>query len=139
MAGIKNIKWVKFLVIAVVGLFVLSLLKNALVKSVVTLGASKVTGAPVRVGGFALGIPTQSVRIKDFKLYHPKGFDEGVMVDISEIRVDYDLPALLGGELHLPMLVLDLKEMVVIRDAEGNLNVDALKVAQGTRKSEEAF
>ncbi len=134
----KNQKWIKILGIVVVGLFVLGVAKNILIKSAVTIGASQVTGAKVKIKKFSLGIFSQSVQIKGFQMYNPKGFPKGVMVDIPEIRVDLDLPALLGGKLHLPMVVLDLKELVLVTNKEGLLNVDALKVSQvDEKKSEE--
>ena len=52
------------------------------------------------------------------------------MLDITEVGVDYDLPALLGGKLHFPLVLLDLNEMVVVKNPDGALNVDALKVAE---------
>jgi uncharacterized protein involved in outer membrane biogenesis len=52
------------------------------------------------------------------------------MVDIPEIYVNYDLPALIKGTVHLPELRLDMKEFVVVRNAKGKLNLDALKPVQ---------
>ena len=127
----KNLeKWQKILIIVVIVFLCLGIIKNPLIKSVVTIGASKVVGAPVHIDSFAVGVFKQSVRIKGFKLYNPKGFPEEPLIDIPEVSVDYNLPALLGGKLHLPLIVVNLKEMVVIRNKDGKLNVDALKVAQ---------
>ncbi len=52
------------------------------------------------------------------------------MLDVTEVGVDYDLPALLAGRLHFPLVILDLNEMVVVKNRDGVLNVDALKVAE---------
>ena len=120
----------KPLIITVAVLFVLGILKDQIIKAVVTVGATQVVGAPVHIDGMSVGIFRQSVRIKGFKMYNPAGFPRGLLVDIPFISVDYDLPAILKGDLHLPFLVLDLKEMTVIKNREGKLNVDALKVAQ---------
>jgi len=108
----------------------LGIVKNPLIKSVVTVSASKVVGAPVRIGGFSLGIFKQAVRIKDFTMYNPKGFPEGILIDIPEISVDYNLGALLKRKLHLPRVSVNLKEVGLIRNKDGELNVDALKVSQ---------
>ena len=51
------------------------------------------------------------------------------MLDIAEVGLDYDLPALLGGRLHFPLVILNLSEMVVVKNQDGVLNVDALKAA----------
>ena len=104
--------------------------KDFLLKSAVTAGVSQVMGAPVHIDSFALGVFKPAVRIKGLKLYNPRGFPDLALIDIPEISVDYDLPALLKGRLHLPLLVVNLKEMVVIKNQEGKLNVDSLTVAQ---------
>lgn len=127
MKGKRNI-WV--IVTVVVVLFVLGLFKDQALKFAVARGTSQVTGAPVRIDGFALGILSQSVRIKGFKLYNPEGFPKGVMLEFSEISVKCDVPALLKGKLHVPAATIDLKEMTVIKNKEGQLNVDAMKFVQ---------
>lgn len=126
----------KLLIIAVAVLFALGILKDQAIKAAVTIGATQVVGAPVHIDGMSVGVFRQSVRIKGLKIYNPAGFSRGLLVDIPTISVDYDLPAILKGDLHLPFLVLDLKEMTVIRNKEGRLNVDALKVAQKGRQEQ---
>ena len=123
----------KFKKVLIIILFVfvgLGLIKNTLIKSVVTVGASSVVGAPVHIDSLAFGILKQAVRIKGFKLYNPSGFPRDVLIDISQISVDYDLAALFKGKLHIPFIVVDLKEMVIIKNKDGKLNVDSLNVAQ---------
>jgi len=104
--------------------------KNYWIKSVVAAGASQVTGAPVHIDSLVIGILKPAVRIKGFTLYNPPGFPEGPMVSINELSVDYDLPAILKGNLHLPLLIVHLNEAVIIKNKDGKLNVDALKFAQ---------
>ncbi len=120
----------KPLIIAVIVLFVQGIAKDQGIKAAVTIGVSEAVGAPVHIDGMSVGIFRQSVRIRGFKMYNPSGFPRGLMVDIPVISVEYDLGAILKGDLHLPLLVLDLKEMTVVKNREGKLNVDALKVAQ---------
>ena len=117
-------------IIIVVVFLVLGVVKDQIIKAAVTVGATQVLGAPVHIDGMSVGIFHQSVRVKGLKVYNPSGFPQGVLIDIPQITVDYDLPAILKGDLHLPLLVLDLKEMIVVKNKEGKMNVDALKVAQ---------
>ncbi len=117
-----------FIVFAV--LFVLAILKDQVIKTTVAAAASSVLGTKVSIDGFSLGIVKQSVRIKGFKIYNPSGFPSGLLLNMEEVSVNYDLPALLGGKLHIPMAVIDLQEMVVVKNKEGKLNVDALKVTE---------
>jgi len=132
----RNQKIIRIIVIVVVGFFVLGIVKDQLIKAAITIGAGQVTGAAVKIRGFRFGIVRPSVQIRGFQMYQPKGFPSGVLIDIPEIRVDYDPLALLQGKIHLPLVVLNLNKMVVIKDKDGNLNVDALKVSQTPDKKE---
>jgi len=134
-------KFKKIAIIVLIVLVVFGLIKNTLIKTVVTMAASGVVGAPVHIDSLAVGILKQSVQIKGFKLYNPAGYPKEPMLDIPQIRVDYSFLDLLKGKIHCPLLILDLKEMVVVKDKEGKLNVDSLKVAQKNQepaKKEEA-
>ncbi|PIQ89088.1 MAG: hypothetical protein COV72_04655 [Candidatus Omnitrophica bacterium CG11_big_fil_rev_8_21_14_0_20_42_13] len=123
------------LVIIAICLISLLIFKNIFIKSLISLSASGVVGAPVKIGGFSLGVFKQSVRIKDFRIYNPKGYPDEAFLDIAQISVDYDLASLLKKKLHLPFIALDLRELVVIKNKEGKLNVDSLKVAQAKERA----
>ncbi|MBN1870224.1 MAG: AsmA family protein [Candidatus Omnitrophica bacterium] len=135
-------KYQKILIIVIAVIVGLAVMKNVLIKTAVTTVGSSVVGAPIQIKKFSLGFLTQKVHIKGMTLHNPKGFPEGVLVDISEIRVDFNLGALIGGKLHLPLIIFDLKQMVLIKNKDGELNVDALKIAQAKeepgQKEEEA-
>jgi hypothetical protein len=120
-----------FLVVIVV---LVALVKDQIIKSIVISQAKEIMGVKVDVGTLGIGLIRQEIRIKELKVYNPDGFPAGVMVDIPEISVDYDLAAFLKGSLHLPLVVVQLKEMVVVRNEQGKLNVDALNVAQKGKK-----
>lgn len=114
----------------------IGIIKDQILKSVVTVVATGVTGAPVHVDGFSLGIFNQHVRISGFKIYNPEGFSKSILVDLSKINVEYDLGALLKKKLHLANAEVELKEMELEKNKEGELNVDALKVVKQERKQE---
>jgi len=111
-------------------LFVLGLVKDGVIKTTVTATASNILGAPVHFDRLAVGVFRQSVRINGMKVYNPPGFSQDVLLDVPEISVDYDLGGMLSGKLHFPLIVFDLKELVVVKNKEGKLNVDSLKVTQ---------
>ena len=127
----------KILIGIIVVLFLLGMLKDFIIKSTVEVVASQVLGASVHIKGMSVGIFKQSVRIKGLRVDNPAGFPEGVLLDISEVGVDYDLPAILKGTLHLPLVILKLNEMVVVKNKDGKLNVDALKVVQAKGEKKE--
>lgn len=120
-------------------LLVLGFLKDQLIKGVFNVAASGIVGAPTRVGGFSWGILTQKIRVNNFKMHNPEGFPDGILLDLPKAYVDYDLLALLKGKLHLKSVVVELKEVGLVKNKDGKLNVDSLKVAkQEAEKSKEA-
>ena len=119
----------KVIIVPIVVLFALLLLKDMLAKSAVTLVAQDLTGAAVRISGFSLGIFRHSVSITGLRVYNPKGFPKGIMLDMPKIKVDYNLADLLKGKIHLAKAELRLKELSLIRNNRGVLNVDSLKVS----------
>ena len=124
------------LIVLVVIIAAFLILKDVLIKSAITTVGSNVLGAPIKVGSFHLGLIKQKVHIKKMVVSQPKGYPEGTMVDVPEVRVDYNLGALIGGKLHLPLVIFNLKEVVLIKDKDGKLNVDSLKVAQAKEEPE---
>lgn len=116
--------------VIVIAIFGISIIKDQIIKSVITTVASQITGAPVHIDGFSLGIFNQSVRITGFKMYNPEDFPKGILLDLSKIEVKYDLGALFKKKIHLVNVEIELKEMGLEKNKEGKLNVDSLKVAK---------
>lgn len=119
-----------FVSIIIISFFILSIAKDRIIKSVVSMAATEVTGAKVDISGFSLAIFKQSVRINRLKMYNPRGFSSSVLADLPKVVVDYDLPALLKGKLHLPRVEVELKEIILEKNGRGELNVDSLKVVR---------
>ncbi len=118
-------------VLCVVAVF---LFKDALIKTVMTQVGSEVLGAPLEIKQFSWGIFTQRIVIKDLKIYDPPGFEKIAFVDVPQVTVRYDIREFIRNNYHLPLILVDLKEMVVVRNREGKLNVDALKVLHPEKK-----
>jgi len=141
-----GVKWVKrriamkkiliVLAIVVISILALGILKDTIIKSVITVVATQLTGAPVHIDGFSLGVFNQTVRISGFKMYNPKGFPRGTLVYLSKINVSYDLGAFFKNRLHLPNAEIELEELGLIKNAEGKLNVNELKVMKQEAKKE---
>ena len=123
-------KILTIILIVVIALFVIGILKDMVIKSVVTVVASKVTGAPVHIDGFSLGVFNQTVKISGLKIYNPRTFSKGILINIAKANVTYDMGALLKKKIHLANAVFDLKEMGLEKNKEGKLNVDSLNVAK---------
>ena len=72
--------------------------------------------------------------VPGLNLFNPKGFPDKLMVDMPEIYVNYDLGAFLKGKVHLEEVRLDLREFVVVKNKDGQLNLDSLKVVQAEKE-----
>lgn len=123
--------------IVIIGLVALSIVRDSILKTVIASVASNITGAPVHIGGFSLGVIKQSVKITNFRMYNPKGFPKEILVDIPKLGVTLDLLALAKGKIHLKALDFELKELALTKNKEGKLNVDSLKVVEAGKEPKE--
>ncbi|MFH1777446.1 MAG: hypothetical protein ABH952_07820 [Candidatus Omnitrophota bacterium] len=129
----------KFLIVIVIVVFFLlcvTILKNLIIKSVVTKAASEVIGAPVHMDGFSLNISNSTIHMSGFKIYNPSGFPEGIVVSCPKIKAIYDRATIFKQKRHFLIVEIELKEMGVTKNKEGQLNVDSLKIVQQFKSSE---
>lgn len=131
-------KIVIIVAIVIVALFVVSILKDVIIKTAVEQGAELVTGLKLRMSGFSFGIIRGVVDIKNLRVLNPKGYKDPDMVDMPEIYVNYNLPAIIGGKIYLPEVRIDMKQFTVVKNEKGELNLNALKVVQAQKKGASA-
>jgi len=126
-----------FIVLGIVAIFLagIIILKNLIIKSVVTNVASGITGAPIHIDGFSMNILTSTIHITGFKMYNPSGFPEGLLVSCPKINVIFDRTSLFTQKHHFLLVEVDLKEMVLTKNKEGKLNVDSLKIVHPSTSS----
>ena len=129
-----NKKPVKMLVLVLVALVVLTVAKNGIAQAMLTSAISQAAHVPVRIGGLDLSFLKASIRIKNFQLSNPAGFPDRLMMDVPQVYIDFDPGALFKGRVHFQEVKLDLKELVVIKDKNGRMNVDAAKPTDKEKK-----
>jgi uncharacterized protein involved in outer membrane biogenesis len=120
-------KLVKVIVILAVIVGVLFVGKNSIVKVAVEKVVQAATGLPLEIKKLDIGIVSTHIGITDLSLFNPSGFPKGVMFHAPEIFVDYHLGDLLKGKVHLEDLRLNFDEFVIVKNAEGLTNLEALK------------
>lgn len=123
-------KFFKIALIIVVCLFIIALARDLLIKTVIEITASNMLGAKTQVRSFSMSLIKQSVRIKGLEIYNPKGFGNSSLLDVKTVFADLDFASLLKGKIRLSKVELSLNKIEVIRNKNGELNVDALKVSQ---------
>jgi len=128
-------KWWMILVGALVIFAALSVLKDVIVKVSVEGAVEFVTGLKLRIGDFHVGMLRPVVHIRGLTVYNPRQFPDRVMVDMPEIYVNYDLGAILRQEIHLREVRLDLREFVVVKNRNGELNLNSLKVVKTQKEA----
>jgi hypothetical protein len=128
-------KFLIWLGIVIFSLVCIAIIKNQIIKSVVTVVASKITGAPVHMDRFQLNILSSTIHISGFKMYNPSGFPEGILVSCPKIKVIYDRATLFKQKRHFLIVEIELKEMGLTKNKEGKLNVDSLKIVQQSKSS----
>ncbi len=128
----------KFLIVSgvvVVSLVSIIIFKNLIIKSVVTNISSGIVGAPIHMDSFSMNILTSTIHITGFKIYNPSGFPEGMLVSCPKINVIYDRASLFSKKPHLRLMDIELKQMVLVKNKEGKLNVDSLKIVHPSKSS----
>jgi len=126
-------KIIKLLVIILAVLVVLGFAKDLIAKGAIEQGVNTVTGIKLNMASLRIGILKTLVDIKGLKLYNPPDFKDKVMMDMPEIYVDYDLPAIFKNKIHLEKMVLNLNEFTVVKNEKGVVNLDSLKVVKSQK------
>jgi len=131
-------RWMKIVAITFVVLLVVSVIKDIAFKTALEKGTEIVTGLRLSTGGFSVGVLRPVIRIKDLKLYNPKGFEDPVMADAPEIYVDYVPLSFIGGKIHLKEVRFNLAEFTVVKNKDGKLNLDSLKSVSSRKQAKPA-
>jgi len=124
----------KILLVIVVLIAGLWLTKNLLAKAAVTNVVHAITGLRLEIKEMKIGVVNTRIGIVGLRVMNPEGFEDPVMIDVPEIDVDYDLAAFFKGAAHLELMRLNLAELTVVRNQQGQLNLNALnaiKASQG--------
>jgi len=116
---------------------VFAVAKNIIVKTAITAGVKTMTGLKLDIESMNIGVLKTLVGIKGLKLYNPPQFEDALMVDLPEIYVDYDLKSFFDKKVHLEEVRLDMKELVVVKNKEGVLNIESLKAVQGAQQPQQ--
>lgn len=123
------------LCIVFVSLVVLGIVKDQVAKVIVQNQITHITGARVKIGGMSVGVFRPAVKIRDFKLLNPEGFPKEHLVYLPQVSLQYDLPSVLKKKLRLPVVMIDLEDLVLVKNKEGKLNVDSLRFTHQEEKS----
>ena len=128
----------KLLMLIVAVLAVLFLARNLIVSTVVSGAARAITGLRLSIHAMDLSVLKSRVAMGGLKVWNPAGFPDPVMVDMPELSMNYEPGSFFGGKPHLKELRLEVKEFLVEKNAQGELNLNSLKFVQAKEKQKAA-
>ena len=111
--------------------------RNTVIKFVIEHGVKSAAGVSVSIQRMHIGLTHVSVDIRGLKLLNPWGYPERVMMDAPQVAVDMRAGELFKGKVHLASVRLHVNEFVVIKNAKGEVNVNALKPIKEGKKEQQ--
>jgi hypothetical protein len=87
------------------------------------------------IGGVSSGLLDPKVTIENSKLYNKSEFGGTLFLDVAELHVEYDRAALRRREFHITLMRLNLRELDVVKNADGVTNIMSLANTMAPRKS----
>jgi len=130
----KVFLWVGIVLVVVV--VVLLLGRNFAHKTGVQSGVKKSLGMKLAISKINVGLFRSDIRVEGLTVYNPEGFEGELLADLPLIFVDYELGPMFKDKIHLSEVELNLKELVVVRNKKGEVNLNRLKaVAAGRRET----
>lgn len=110
--------------------------RNVLVKIAIEQGVRATTGVRVSIQHLHLGLTQASIDIRGLKLHNPWGYRDRVMLDAPQVAMAMRAGELFKGKIHLTSVKLHVKEFVVVKNAKGEVNINALTPVQQGRKKQ---
>ncbi|MBI4398606.1 MAG: AsmA family protein [Candidatus Omnitrophica bacterium] len=130
----KIITFVLSVIITVIVVFAIG--KNLIVKAAIVSSVKAATGVPISIDHLNIDFFDTLIEVRSLKAYNPKGYAEPLMCDVPEIFLDLEAGDLLKRKIHVEQMNLYLKELIVVKNAEGQVNINALKPARKEKAEE---
>jgi len=115
-------KIIYFLVIVISLVWLFSAQKDNLAKRLIEKGIAKATGLRCEMQDLRLGIWKTEIEINSLRLFSPREYKETLFLDAPHIFMDYDFAQLLKKKIFIENMQIELKEIILVRDAKGKLN-----------------
>lgn len=120
------------LVLLVIGSLTVFLLPRA-VEALILGRIAKATGLEATVGEFQIGLARSEFSLKDLFLLNPPDFPSAPLAVVSEAKVQFLPPPVLGISLDVKRVEVNFSEFRLIRNEKGVLNLPASQVPEKVR------
>ncbi|MCK4518658.1 MAG: hypothetical protein KAU12_00925 [Candidatus Omnitrophica bacterium] len=111
--------------------------RNLIVKILLSSGVRAVTGLELDIESVNLNPFSSLIGVGGLVLYNPERYADRIMADVPEIYLDYEVSALLRKKAHFKKVRLYLRELIVVKDKDGELNLRSLKVTKAEEEEKE--
>ncbi len=118
----KFFKWLGIVIVVLV--VILAVGKNPIIKKAAVGAIRKSIGMEISIESLDFGIFDSKIAIEGLRIENPPGFGGGEFIDVPEISVDYVLKSFFSGRADFTEVRLNVKELNVVEDKEGKLNVE---------------
>jgi hypothetical protein len=130
------LKWLfRLFLLAVVLVVILLLSLNSILRVAAQHQIRAQTGMDAEIGTFAFGLVEPTVEIQNLRLYNPPAFGGTPFLNIPEIHIEYDRPALARREIHVTLMRFNLGELDIVKNEAGQTNLFSLGGALLAKKS----
>ncbi len=116
----------KILIFTLVAFIAVGFLKNKIIEISVEHLGTRILGTKIDIEFMMVEVFRPVIYIKGLKIYNPEGYPDKIMFDIPEIYIDYNFGAVISRKIELKEFKLYLKELNIIKNAAGKVNLDAL-------------
>lgn len=117
----------------------LAMAKDLIARVILSRTLYHLTGLRLSIQELGVELLRTCIDIRNLKLYNPQGYPDKIMAELPQIYIDFNPGAFNKGEIHLPEVRIHLKELNIVKNAEGYLNLSFIKAVreQKQQKSEE--
>ncbi len=117
----------KIFIIILVLIAVVLLARNVLVKWSLEQGIQQLTGLPLSISKLEIGLLEPRIQIQGLRILNPPSYHQALMLDVPEIYVRYEPLRLLRRYFFVTEARIHLRELNVIKEADGQFNLNAFK------------
>jgi len=122
------LKWMLRLVIAalvltVIAVIVFLLSYNTVLRNTVQHEIRAQTGMDADIANLKVALASPTVKIKGIRINNPANFGGVPLLDVPEIYIEYDRPALAKKQVHILLLRLNLAELDIVKNQNGETNI----------------
>lgn len=107
--------------------------RNLLLQAGIPRALKAALGLELEIARMHVGLFESRIRIEGLKVMNPPGFGAEPLAVIPLIDVDYELGSMFSGKLHCTAIEVDVQEVRIVKDAQGEVNLNHLTAVGGEK------